>query len=252
MHRHLVLMPEDKPNLTRLSVEVRTPIRDEHHYSIASTTSLSYYDPIGTAPTSNPSSLETVIISTTKTITLTTIALVTSENTLRLQEPTEAPLLSSTSTNIELSPGQIAGIAVGALASVLLLVLLVYLILTRAKWVDLVDKWRLEIREKKHIKESTRRLKKTARKETIHPAKNPVRNTRRVRDVADAKQPEPKPPAATRAASILITPEQKRYELGETGAHPVLEEVRRKVAAKKAAMERDKLNNRRRLGRISV
>ncbi|TGJ80349.1 hypothetical protein E0Z10_g8407 [Xylaria hypoxylon] len=211
-----ILSLEGTPHLTRLSVEVPMPIRDEPDYSTTSTTNSSYYN-ISTGPTSTLSSLTTVVISITEIITLTTIVFITSESIVTLLGPTEAPLLSSTSTNLVLSPGKIAGITLGALIGLLIFVLLFYLLLTRSKWVPWFDKRRFEIREKKHTKKPKRRPKKSVPKKPTNRAKNPVRNPTSVRNASDGKQAEPKPTVKTRSASIHMTPEQRQYELAERG-----------------------------------
>lgn len=127
-------------------MEVSTPI--QHEYPTIAPKNSSDYDPSSTVRGSFPDGLATVVVSKAATITLTAIALITSEGTAETLAPTEAPLLSSESTNIDLSAGQIAGVVLGAITSLMLLVLMFYLLLTRARWVGRLDLWRLEVREK--------------------------------------------------------------------------------------------------------
>ncbi|KAI1165606.1 hypothetical protein F5B18DRAFT_610315 [Nemania serpens] len=157
----IILAPEATPYLTALYREVSTQI--QYDYPTTVPTNSSYFQSSSTLPGFVPSSLTTIVISKTATVTLTTIALISSESTIETLAPTEAPFLPSTSTNINLSIGQIAGVVLGAIIGLMLFVLIFYLLLTRAKWVGQLAHWRLEIQEKKYCYPSKRPLRRTER-----------------------------------------------------------------------------------------
>ncbi|KAI1425061.1 hypothetical protein F5Y12DRAFT_714723 [Xylaria sp. FL1777] len=202
-----VITDEDISYLTRLAVEVPTPSRDELDYPTTKTTDPSYYQLTSTIPISTLTNLTTIVISQTATITLTTTALITSQSTVTTLGPTDAPLLLSTSTNIVLSPGQIAGIVLGALTGLLLFVLVFYLLLTHPDWVN----WLFHCCKppEKIVIEMPEREPKKSQNQT----KKPTRKTSHPKD--DGKQAEPKTAAKQRVPSMLITPEQRQYEMKE-------------------------------------
>ncbi|KAI0911288.1 hypothetical protein F4823DRAFT_636601 [Ustulina deusta] len=188
----------------RFPVEVPMPIRDEQDYLTTSTTnSYYYYQPISATSTSTVTDQTTIVVSKTATITLTTIALITSKSTVTALQSTEAPLLSSTSTNIVLPPRTIAGIVLGALAGLLLFVLIFYLLLTRSEWVAWFSHCCLKGPENIDVEEPERGPRKLTK-----PAKKSVRKTARARHAGDGKRAGPK----SRPISMLVTPEQGRYE----------------------------------------
>ncbi|KAI1200814.1 hypothetical protein F5X97DRAFT_339970 [Nemania serpens] len=167
--RNNILTLEATPYLIALHGEVSATI--QYDYPTTAPKNSSGYQSSSTVSGSVPAGLATIVISKTATITLTTTALITSESTSEAPAPTEAPLLPSTSTNIDLSAGQIAGIVLGAITGLVLFVLMFYLLLTRAKWVGRLALWRLEMQEKKYRYQSNRPIRKAARSST---------NTRRI------------------------------------------------------------------------
>ncbi|KAI0102774.1 hypothetical protein GGR51DRAFT_573809 [Nemania sp. FL0031] len=162
------------------STQASVPIREQDYDSTTSTKSLSYYSTNSTAPVSNSNNLRTIYISRTATIILTTIELITGGSTVATLAPTETPFLLPASTNIHLSPGQIAGIVLGTIIFLLITILIVYLLLTRAKWMGKLKNWRPKQREEKNRRKTRPPLNKATNPTEKH-VENPAR-TKRLND----------------------------------------------------------------------
>ncbi|KAI2623752.1 hypothetical protein GGS21DRAFT_331273 [Xylaria nigripes] len=157
----------------------------------------SYYESMTSASTAagyTATSLVTIIISEVATITSTSIALMTSESTIAALAPTEAPLTSAPSATIIFSPGQIAGIVVGAITGLLFLVLLFYLLLTREKWVARIAHLRLKKKEQVNDKKPRRGSERNG-KSAGAPMRKPAH-----RKTVKERQAGPTRPAKTRPA----------------------------------------------------
>ncbi|KAH8164456.1 hypothetical protein CIB48_g3790 [Xylaria polymorpha] len=182
-------------------------IPDEDYYPTTSTANSSYYQSTSTTLEFSPISLTTIVISRTATITLTTIALITSEGIITTIAPLSAPLLSSQPAKVTLSPANIAGIVVGAIAGLLVLVVLFYLLLTRAKWLVRFSNYRLEKKEKEY-----RRKKRRSQKRGKRPAEKVHRNSRNKSRTSDGRQKESQRTTKITTPSTLITLEQRQRE----------------------------------------
>ncbi|KAI1756351.1 hypothetical protein F4782DRAFT_526905 [Xylaria castorea] len=231
-----VLTQGDVSYSLRPSMEM--PTRDQHDYPTRSTANSSYYQSTSTTPGFSPTSLTTIVISRTATITLTTIAFITSESTITAVTPPKAPLLSSTPVNIVLSPGKIAGIVVGAIAGLLILVLLFYLLLTRAKWLTRFADYRLERKEKEYHRKKAHPPKRAKK-----PADNAIRSLESRKSAVDRKQTEHKRTVKARPASILVMPNQRQLVWNERCK--AFESERRETM--KARDDERRMGNRRRL-----
>ncbi|KAI0471431.1 hypothetical protein F4859DRAFT_485635 [Xylaria cf. heliscus] len=186
------------------------PIRNQDDYPTISIANSSYYQLSSITPGFSPISLTTIVISRTATITLTTVALITSESTVTTVAPLSAPLLSSEPTKVTLSPSNIAGIVVGTIAGLLVFVLLFYLLLTRAKWLIRLSNYRLQRQEQEYRRKRPRRPKQAKR-----PAENATRNSRIERSTGDGRRTELKRTTNTRLSSMLVTSEERQREWNE-------------------------------------
>ncbi|KAI0855251.1 hypothetical protein F4860DRAFT_520055 [Xylaria cubensis] len=189
---------------------IKIPIRDQDDYPTISTANSSYCQSTSTIPGFSPTSLTTIVILKTATITLTTIAFVTSESTITTVAPTEAPLSSSKPVKIVLSSGKIAGIVGGSITGLLILVLLFYLLLTRVKWLTRLAKYRLERKEKEYYKRKAQRPKRANK-----PTDNTIRNSYKKKNTVDRKQSQYKRVVKTRPVSLLLAPNQRQWEWNE-------------------------------------
>ncbi|KAI1745048.1 hypothetical protein F4680DRAFT_404088 [Xylaria scruposa] len=205
MHLQLALVRQGVSYSPRPSIKMA--IRDQDDYPTRITASRSYCQLLSTTPEFSPTSLTTIVISRTAIITLTTI---TSESTVTTVAPTEAPLLSSKPVKIVLSSGKIAGIVVGATTGLLVLVLLFYLLLTRARWLTRFAKYRLERKEKEYRKRKAQRPKRAKK-----PTDNTIRSLNKEKNTANRKQTQHKRVVKTRPASSLLGPNQRQWEWNE-------------------------------------
>ncbi|TRX97224.1 hypothetical protein FHL15_002018 [Xylaria flabelliformis] len=186
---------------------IKIPIRDQDDYPTISTANSSYCQSTSTTHVFSPTSLTTIVISKTATTTLTTIAFVTSERTITTVAPTEAPILSSKPVRIVLSSGKIAGIVVGSITGLLILVLLFYLLLTRVKWLTRLAKYRLERKEKEYYERKAQRPKRPKRAKK--PTDNTTRNSYKKKNTVDRKHAQHKRVVKTRPVSLLLAPNQR-------------------------------------------
>ncbi|KAJ2991430.1 hypothetical protein NUW58_g286 [Xylaria curta] len=190
---------KETPYITRLSMQMQ--IQDELEHSTTGTSNSSFNQSASTTPTFTPIGLTTIIVSRTATITLTNVALITSESTVTTSLPTEAPLVLAGPTTNVLSPGKIAGIVLGAVGGLLLFVLLFYLLLTRARCVDWLAHYRLEKQEKQH-----RATKPPARTSTKKPAEKVTPNWDCTRGTGDGRR------GNTCPTTIPVAPDPRQHE----------------------------------------
>ncbi|KAI0438877.1 hypothetical protein F4803DRAFT_533574 [Xylaria telfairii] len=200
-----VLTPDEIPCSVRLSMKMAILGKDD--YPITSAANLSYYHSTSTAPEFSPTSFTTIIISRTAAITLTTIVLITSGNTITTTAPLSAPFLSSQPAKVILSPANIAGIIVGVIAGLLVLVALFYLLLTRAKWLIRFSNYRLEKKEKEY-----RRKKRRSQKGGKRPAEKMHRTSGSKSRTSDGRWMESQRTTKTTVASTLGMLEQRHRE----------------------------------------